>query len=219
MSWMKLKKRILYAQVYPAVSSFLAARGGGCHLVYGPLGGVAGRAGLRRGLCCAGGWACGLCGVFEGFGGGYYVVGLPELGARKVAHTVAQHVAGAERLPERDRDAAKVISADEMEAMSHGVAHFKTTSSWDGNIGLCSHNVNFDLTDGYFKSIHTLQAGDIISYATALGSRTYAVETVAEISETDWSYLGRTEDNRVTLITCISGRPRSRLVVQAVATA
>ncbi len=101
--------------------------------------------------------------------------------------------------------------------MSHGVAHFKTTSSWDGNIGLCSHNVNFDLTDGFFKYIHTLQAGDTIGYTTALGSRSYAVQTVAEITETDWSYLNRTEDNRVTLITCISGRPRSRLVVQAIA--
>jgi LPXTG-site transpeptidase (sortase) family protein len=106
---------------------------------------------------------------------------------------------------------------DEMEAMSHGVAHFKTTSAWSGNIGLCSHNVNFDLTDGYFKNIHTLQNGDTISYTTALGSRDYTVETVVEIAETDWSYLGRTEDDRITLITCISGKPRSRLVVQAVA--
>jgi LPXTG-site transpeptidase (sortase) family protein len=106
---------------------------------------------------------------------------------------------------------------DEMEAMSHGVAHFKTTSAWSGNIGLCSHNVNFDLTDGYFKNIHTLQHGDTINYQTALGSRSYSVETVAEIAETDWSYLGRTEDDRITLITCISGKPRSRLVVQAIA--
>ncbi len=107
---------------------------------------------------------------------------------------------------------------DEMEAMTHGLAHFKTTSAWSGNTGICGHNVNFDLTDGYFKHIHTLRAGDIISYTTALGSRTYAVETVTEITETDWSYLGRTEDDRITLITCISGKPRSRLVVQAVAT-
>jgi LPXTG-site transpeptidase (sortase) family protein len=106
---------------------------------------------------------------------------------------------------------------DEMEAMTHGLAHFKTTSAWSGNIGICGHNVNFDLTDGYFKNIHMLKAGDVINYTTALGSRNYAVETVAEIAETDWSYLGRTEDNRITLITCISGKPRSRLVVQAVA--
>lgn len=104
---------------------------------------------------------------------------------------------------------------DEMEAMTKGLAHFKTTSAWSGNIGLCGHNVNFDLTDGYLKNLHTLKSGDIISYKTALGSRAYTVETVAEIDETDWSYLGRTEDDRITLITCISGKPRSRLVVQA----
>jgi len=106
---------------------------------------------------------------------------------------------------------------DEMEAMSHGLAHFKTTSAWSGNIGICGHNVNFNLTDGYFKNLHTVKIGDSISYKTALGSRTYTVETVTEIAETDWSYLGRTEDDRVTLITCISGKPHSRLVVQGVA--
>ena len=105
----------------------------------------------------------------------------------------------------------------EMESMSRGVAHFKTTSAWFGNVGLCSHNVNFDLTDGLFKNLHTLKSGDAITYKTALGSRIYSVETVAEIAETDWSYLGRTVDDRITLVTCISGKPRMRLVVQAVA--
>lgn len=104
---------------------------------------------------------------------------------------------------------------DELEAMTHGLAHFKTTSAWSGNIGLCGHNINFDLTDGYFKNLHTLKIGDTISYKTALGSRTYTVDTVTEIAEIDWSYLGRTEDDKITLITCISGQPTMRLVVQA----
>jgi len=106
---------------------------------------------------------------------------------------------------------------DEMEAMTHGLAHFKTTSSWSGNIGLAGHNVNEDLTDGFLKNLHTLKPGDAVLYRTALGARTYAVTTIREIDETDWSYLGRTEDDRVTIITCISGKPRSRLVVQAAA--
>jgi LPXTG-site transpeptidase (sortase) family protein len=107
-------------------------------------------------------------------------------------------------------------TADEMEAMTHGLAHFKTTSAWAGNIGICGHNVNFNLTDGFFKNLHTLSESDIITYRSALGTKNYAVETVAEIAETDWSYLGRKEDDRITLITCISGKPRSRLVVQGV---
>ncbi|MCL2433263.1 MAG: sortase, partial [Clostridia bacterium] len=61
--------------------------------------------------------------------------------------------------------------------------------------------------------------GDTIIYTTALGTRAYAVTVAREIAETDWSYLGRTEDDRITLITCISGKPHSRLVVQAVAAA
>ena len=44
---------------------------------------------------------------------------------------------------------------DELEAMESGIAHFKTTSAWSGNIGLCGHNQNFDLTD----SIYHLQRG------------------------------------------------------------
>jgi LPXTG-site transpeptidase (sortase) family protein len=107
-------------------------------------------------------------------------------------------------------------TADEMEAMTHGLAHFKTTSAWEGNIGVCGHNQNFDLSDGHFKRLHTLSEGDIITYQTALGTKTYAVKTVAEIAADDWSWLGRTEDNRITMITCISGKPDSRLMVQAV---
>jgi LPXTG-site transpeptidase (sortase) family protein len=104
----------------------------------------------------------------------------------------------------------------EMEAMTHGLAHFYITSAWDGNVGLAGHNVNFDLTDGFFKNLYALKPRDTVIYTTALGSRTYAVQTIAEIAETDWSYLGRTEDNRITMITCISGKPEHRLVVQAV---
>jgi LPXTG-site transpeptidase (sortase) family protein len=107
-------------------------------------------------------------------------------------------------------------TADEMEAMTHGLAHFKTTSAWAGNIGVCGHNQNFDLTDGHFKRLHTLSEGDVVSYKTALGERSYTVSAVREIAADDWNWLGRTEDNRITMITCISGQPDSRLMVQAV---
>lgn len=105
---------------------------------------------------------------------------------------------------------------DEMESMTKGAAHFAYTSVWDGNVGVCAHNVNFDLSDGYFKNLHLLKKGDEIRYSTTLGERIYTVSKIAEISEDDWSYLGRTPDNRITMITCISGKPTKRLMVQAV---
>jgi len=107
-------------------------------------------------------------------------------------------------------------SEDEMEAMNKGAAHFKSTSSWAGNIGISAHNINFNGTAGYFLNLYKLQKGAVIRYETALGKREYKVESVTEISETDWSMLGRTQDNRITLITCITGKPAMRLCVQAV---
>ena len=105
---------------------------------------------------------------------------------------------------------------DEMELMEKGVAHFRHTSAWEGNIGLSAHNINLDGTPGYFLNIHKLQRGAVIRYETTLGVQEYTVESIKEISEMDWSMLTRTQDNRVTLITCITGRADMRLAVQAV---
>ena len=103
---------------------------------------------------------------------------------------------------------------DEMEAMRKGVAHYKTTSAWSGNIGLCAHNGNASYC--WFHDLHKVEKGDVMTYRTALGTRTYEVSEIKEIDETDWSMLGRTEDNRITMTTCIDGKPSKRLVVQAV---
>ena len=103
----------------------------------------------------------------------------------------------------------------EIESMTKGIAHFAVTSAWDGNIGLCSHNVAPAGAVAYFRDIHLLEKGDTIIYKTALGQREYKVSDVKEIAEDDWSYLTRTEDNRITLITCITGKGNMRLMVQA----
>jgi LPXTG-site transpeptidase (sortase) family protein len=119
-------------------------------------------------------------------------------------------------IPDIDLSVRVYESDDDMADMEKGAAHFKSTSAWEGNIGLSAHNVNFDGTAGYFYALHTLTPGTVIQYETALGTREYAVESVTEIAETDWSTLGRTEDNRISLITCITGKPASRLSVQAI---
>ena len=103
---------------------------------------------------------------------------------------------------------------DEMEAMKKGIAHYKTTSAWNGNIGLCSHNGTASYC--WFRNLHKVEKGDVVTYQTALGIRIYEVTEIKEIDETDWSMLGRTEDNRITMTTCIDGKPSKRLVVQAV---
>ncbi len=103
---------------------------------------------------------------------------------------------------------------DEMEAMRKGIAHYKTTSAWNGNIGLCAHNGTASYC--WFRDLHKVEKGDMVTYQTALGTRTYQVSEIKEIEETDWFMLGRTEDNRITMTTCIDDKPSKRLCVQAV---
>ncbi len=98
---------------------------------------------------------------------------------------------------------------DAMEDMRKGATHFKSTSAWNGNIGLSGHNYK-----NQFGPLTGIVVGDTISYETSLGTRYYSVSTVQTINDDDWSYLGRTNDNRITLITCVEGADDKRLVVQ-----
>lgn len=110
-----------------------------------------------------------------------------------------------------------VYDSDEntvMEDMKRGVAHYKSTSYWLGNVGLSAHNGNASYS--FFDKLPQLAEGDVLTYETALGTRQYAVASITEIADDDWSLLERTEDNRLTLTTCITGQPSKRLCVQAV---
>ena len=107
----------------------------------------------------------------------------------------------------------KVYETESLESLAKGAGHFKSTSCWDGNIGLCGHNRG---VTNHFGKIHTLEKGDKIKYTTKLGTRTYKVVSVTKIDETDFSYLLRTSDNRITLITCVNNQPAKRWCVQAV---
>ena len=107
----------------------------------------------------------------------------------------------------------KVWEGETNASMSKGLGHYSSTSAWDGNAGFCGHNRGTKYAIG---SIKDLKQGDTITYTTIYGIRTYAVETVKIISNTDWSYLQATADNRLTLTTCLADHPESRVVVQAV---
>lgn len=104
-----------------------------------------------------------------------------------------------------------------VEDMKKGAAHFKDTSVWEGNIGLSAHNDGVKESVSFGK-LNTLEIGDEIRYKTSLGERSYEVSVIEVISDEDWSYLSRTEDNRITIITCVKDEPSKRLVVQAVET-
>lgn len=68
----------------------------------------------------------------------------------------------------------------------------------------------------YFARLKELEVGDEIIYKVNNGIRNYKVETIKIIEETDWSYLEKTKENKITLITCVENTPSKRLCVQAI---
>ena len=55
----------------------------------------------------------------------------------------------------------------------------------------------------------------IITYKTNFFTRKYKVDNIQTILETDWNLLKETDQNKLTLITCIANKKLQRLCVQA----
>ena len=109
---------------------------------------------------------------------------------------------------------APIKEGTELSILSDAIGHFTSTSIYSGNVGLASHNSGGK--GEYFKNLRNIRVGSEIFYETEYGVKRYVVETKKTISETDFSYLQSTEDNRITLITCVLGQKDKRLCVQAV---
>ena len=107
----------------------------------------------------------------------------------------------------------RVWEGETNQSMAKGLGHYRSTSGWDGNVGICGHNRGAKYVIGAIKD---LKVGDVITYTTVYGTRTYQVSSVNTILNTDWSYLQATADNRVTLTTCLANHPEYRVCVQAI---
>ncbi len=93
------------------------------------------------------------------------------------------------------------------------IGHIEETATYDGNIGLAGHNRG--CKNSYFARLNELEVGDIVKYKTKFYERTFIVDNKKVVYETDWSLLKSTEENKLTMITCITGRKEQRLCVQA----
>ena len=99
------------------------------------------------------------------------------------------------------------------EVLRNYIGHIENTSWINGNVGLAAHNRGN--TYSFFARINELNIGDEIRLKTNDMEKIYKVCLKEVIEETNWKYLENTNDNRVTLITCIKDKPNLRLCVQA----
>ena len=107
---------------------------------------------------------------------------------------------------------AKIYQGTDSTAMRKGAGHFTETSIWDGNVAFAGHNRG---VNNHFGKIHTLKNGDTITLATTLGTRRYSVYSVRKVSVNDVSVLNPSDENMVTLVTCVMNQPDYRWCVQA----
>ena len=106
-----------------------------------------------------------------------------------------------------------VYEGTDSAALLKGAGHFENTSIWNGNVPIAGHNrgVRND-----FGKIHTLKSGDLITFTTVLGTRTYAVSSVTKVDVSDTSGLASTTENCITLYTCVEDQPAYRWCVRGV---
>lgn len=109
---------------------------------------------------------------------------------------------------------APIAEGTSQEALRRTVGHFENTDTWKGNVALAGHNRGYRCN--FFQDIKKMQKGDLIIYSTEKGVRKYEVVVNTVIEETDWSYIENTKDNRITLITCETGKKEYRRCIQAV---
>ena len=108
---------------------------------------------------------------------------------------------------------AEISEGTSKEIMDKFVGHFEETTKISGNVGLAAHNRGYPVN--YFKDIKLLKEGDEIIYKYNNVEKIYTVTENKIIKDIDWSLLESTQDNRMTLITCVENEPEYRRCVQA----
>ena len=103
-----------------------------------------------------------------------------------------------------------VIEGTTQETLAQRIGLFEHSNILQGNVCLAGHN-----TSRFLANLKNVKEGDIIKYSSCLGNKEYTITTIKQIEETDWSMLEKTEDNRITIITCVRNQPTQRLCVQA----
>ena len=100
------------------------------------------------------------------------------------------------------------------ETLNKFVGHFVITPKTEGNVGLAAHNRGYPVN--YFANLKNLKEGEEIIYTYGKFRKTYVVTQNIRISDTDWSHLENSKENKITLITCVENEPEYRICVQAI---
>ena len=107
---------------------------------------------------------------------------------------------------------AEIKDGTTKEIMEDYIGHFEETKKDEGNVGLAAHNRGYK--NNYFQRLKELEEGDSIFYNYQGETKEYIVTKHVIIKDTDWTYLKDTNENTITLITCVENEPEYRRCIQ-----
>ena len=109
---------------------------------------------------------------------------------------------------------APIEEGTTQEIMENYVGHFEESSKTLGNICLAAHNRGYK--NNYFSRLKELKEGDEIKYKYDDIEKLYVVTEHIIIEDTDWTRLQETDENMITLITCVENEPEYRRCIQGI---
>lgn len=109
---------------------------------------------------------------------------------------------------------ADISDGTDSATLNKYIGHFEDTPKYQGNVCLAGHNRGYNVN--YFEKIKELEIGDEIYYIYNGKKYEYIVNSKNIIKDTDWKNLENTQDNRLTLITCVENEPEFRRCIQAI---
>ncbi|MCI8411834.1 MAG: class D sortase [Clostridia bacterium] len=109
---------------------------------------------------------------------------------------------------------AQISEGTTKEIMDKFIGHFEESSRLIGNVALAAHNRGYE--NNYFHDLRKLKEGDEILYTYKEDIKEYIVNKHYIIKDTDLSCLENTEENTITLITCVENEPEYRRCIQGI---
>lgn len=118
-------------------------------------------------------------------------------------------------IPKIGIDEIEIQESVEDIILENYIGHFSFSSYLRGNVCLAAHNAGFK--NNFFQNLYQLERDDEIIYFYQGIKKVYRVEEILTIDDKDYSNFYTDKTDRLTLITCISGAPSSRLCIKAIA--
>lgn len=106
---------------------------------------------------------------------------------------------------------APIADGTDNKTIGKYVGHFENSSYLEGNVCLCSHNRGSKAA--FFENLKNSKNGMKIEYITKYEIKNYEITEIKKIEETDLTVLEPTEENRITLITCVENQRNLRLCI------